>query len=219
MNHSSARIIENVAVTVVAAIAFIMALAGPISAQQTTNRPRPSARARAEEMRARQRDIHNREMVMRSLERAGKQPGKREQVHTLAEIKEDFERMQTVHLEMMRAAFSDKAPALDYKQISEATREIHKCANRMKDNLAVPDPEEKEKKEFAIADADQMKTSLLRLDDLIVSFTTNPHFHNPGVADAQSIVKAALDLNTIIELSGRIRREAERLNKASRKHQ
>jgi len=57
-----------------------------------------------------------------------------------------------------------------------------------------------------------MKASLLSLDGSIMSFIKNPIFKNSGVVDVEQAGKASRDLETIIELSNLINKDAQREN-------
>jgi len=129
-------------------------------------------------------------------------------------------RIQVIKNEMMRAISINNA--LDYRRILETAAEIKKRANRLKTNLALPEPEDNEKnqsiqKENA-SDSEQVKASLLRLDNSIQSFVTNPLFQKP-VIDIQLAAKASCNLESIIELSTSIKKSAERLKKIHEKSQ
>jgi hypothetical protein len=60
-----------------------------------------------------------------------------------------------------------------------------------------------------------MKGALVRLCKMIDRFVENPSLKNPDLADAQQTVQAGRDLLTIMELSGNVKRSAEKL-KSSR---
>lgn len=163
---------------------------------------------------ARQRDISARESLRRSL---GKRP---ERVANpmyvqavIAQVKEDFKRIQVIRNEIVRATSANNA--LDYKFISEATGEIKKRSSRLKNNLGLPDPKENEKSEKSGSELDhaQIKDALLTLCNRIESFVKSSIFETPGVIDAELSVKANRDLQSMIELSSNIRKRAQTLNK------
>ena len=115
---------------------------------------------------------------------------------------------------MLGAALS--SDALDYKAISETTREIGKCAVRLKGNLSLPAAEDVDRRSWAYGhaqDASQLKAALRRLDTLIMGFIASPFFKNRDVVDAKAGAKASGDLEEIIELSRTVSADAARLSK------
>ena len=62
-----------------------------------------------------------------------------------------------------------------------------------------------------------MKAALLSLDGSIMRFINNPIFKNPGVVEVEQAARARRDLDTIIEFSQLIKKDAERLSKPSEK--
>ncbi len=104
---------------------------------------------------------------------------------------------------------------LDYKFVSEVTGEIKKRASRLEKNLALPEPQENEKRVVNQGELNeaQMRVALLMLCDRIESFVKSPIFETPGVLDVQHSTKASSDLESILKLSGTVRKSAERLKK------
>ncbi len=200
-----------------AVVAFLLVLPGAALAQRTTPK-NPSGRETYEATRARERNIRDREMRMQHLDDLiGKQPTKKEQMLALAQIKEDFERMQAVNNNLLREVSIKQA--LDFKLISEATEEINKLAKRLKSNLVFPETEQnkEDQKKANAVDATNLKVSIQQLDSFVMSFVTNPHFQNLGVLDTENAAKASNDLKAIIELSGNIKKHSEKLSKTSPK--
>ena len=60
----------------------------------------------------------------------------------LAQIAEDYQRIQLINNRMMSGAMSRPVP--NFNDIAEATAEIKRRANRMRDNLRLPVPEKSE---------------------------------------------------------------------------
>lgn len=138
---------------------------------------------------------------------------KKRRLSLLPLIKEDFTRIQIVNNEMMRKVFDDEV--LDYKRISESIGEIRKRASRLRENLMLPETEVGDKNMRALRPnaSALLKDSLLTLDNMIMAFVRNPLFQQPNVVDAKLSAKAGDELKTIIEFSGGIRKEAEKLSK------
>ena len=166
------------------------------------------------------RDRQNREAGLRSAE-LGVAVEKRDQKRiqaTIEQMKEDFKRLQIVRNEMARNVLADKP--FDYKRVSGEAEEVNKRAERLRTFLMPPAAEDKERekdqKNHVEFDNEAMKGALVKLCTLIDSFVENPILKTPGVANVEQSAKAGRDLLGIIELSGNIKRSAERLNKASR---
>jgi hypothetical protein len=163
----------------------------------------------------RQREL--REKTLRSLE-MGPALEKRDQQRieaAIKQVKEDFKQLQIIRNEIVHDLLASKP--LDYKLISDETAEINKRADRLKVFLMPPDAEDKEKhpKDQVEFNNDEMKGALVRLCNRIANFIENPVLKSPGTVDVEQSTKAGGDLLIIIELSGNIKRSAERLSKAS----
>lgn len=135
----------------------------------------------------------------------------------LTQIAEDYQRIQLINNRMMSGAMSRPVP--NFKDIAEATAEIGRRANRLKDNLRLPAPEKSESAKailpLRVNDAAQMKAALLDLDRSIMSFIKNPIFKNTGVVDLEEATKASCDLVTIINSSQLLSKEARKLSKSA----
>src|SRR5947207_14405111 len=111
-------------------IAASLGLAIPIMAQQG---PRPPndvdpARARFEE-------TSKREMQLRGLGNMPSKPADPKQLQALmAQVQQDFERILTLHNQIVHAITTDEALAIDF--VSDATGEIRKRAARLQATLA-----------------------------------------------------------------------------------
>ena len=129
----------------------------------------------------------------------------------MAQTEEDFNRILTLHNEIARALSSNNA--LDYRFVSDATTEIKKRATRVQSSLKLA-PEEgyTGEKVDEIGDP-EMKDALVKLCKQIRSFVTNPSIENPNTVDAQQLTKARHDLDALIQLSGQIKKDADRIKK------
>ena len=197
------------------AVVCTLAFTESLFAQQDRSRGRPSGRDVYEEAKIRNRNLQNRGLVIEHAGDADKKPISDEQLKSLiSRMKEDFRRLQIVNNNMMRTVTVSKG--LDYKIVQEATDEINKCAKRLQALLPILDTEDDKKDEDKqnASDPKQMRPALFRLDDLIMSFVTSPLFKN--LVDTENAEKARRDLTGIIELSGAIKKNAEKLIKASK---
>ncbi|MDQ3803145.1 MAG: hypothetical protein M3416_04750, partial [Acidobacteriota bacterium] len=161
--------------------------------------------------------IREREIIMREMEKeANSAPRPKPAELALAEIAEDYKRLQLVNNEMMAAVI--RAPAPDYKLVAEATAEIRERAERLRGNLKLPEPDadaEARPEPRPAADAAGLKAALLALDRSIMSFVGSPLFKNTDVIDAGAAAKASRDLADVIERSRLAGKDAARLGKKS----
>lgn len=133
------------------------------------------------------------------------------------QINEDFQRIQVIHNEMVRMLQPDKN--LDYDRLTELTDDLKKRSARLRENLALPEPEKAETKPAHNEPIDEshMKKNIVALHDQVVSFVANPLFKNLGVVDAKVIDSATENLGAIIDISDEIKREAKILGKPAKK--
>jgi len=127
------------------------------------------------------------------------------------QIVEDFRDLQSVNNKMMATAFSQ--PDVDYKYISRMVGEIGKKASRLKSNLALPKPEEKQEPSTGsaeVSNTEQFKTELLSLDKSLMSFVNNPIFQT-GVIDLRLVHQANTDLEAVIDMTTRLKKVSEKL--------
>ena len=161
----------------------------------------------------------NREAKLRSAEvgATAEQLNKQRLIAGIEQTKQDFKRIQVVRNNMVDDLVAKKP--LDFRQISERADEVNKRASRLKTYLLPPTPEAEKrpeaKKEGSYTE-EELKGALVRLCNTIYSFTGNEMFKNPGALDAQKSLKMGGDLLSIIELSGDIKRSADKLGKSSK---
>jgi hypothetical protein len=204
------------------AATVLLAAPGPARAQGGEPKDSPQPRRPTFSSNPRAPDpasIRERQSSMRSTElAAARKPRPPEQARlALAQIAEDYRRIQVVNNQMLSAALG--SPALDYKNISEGTKEIGKRAARLKSSLVLPAPEGPPRR-WAYGhsrDAAQMRAALQKLDGLVMGFVMSPFFRNRDVLDAHAGAKASADLDEIIELTRLISEDAARLGKVAGK--
>jgi hypothetical protein len=203
----------------------IATLFSQVSAQTTVARPPspavPAGGARTSEI-TDPPSIIERQYMMRQMEiEAGKPPLTAEQKKlALAQIADDYAQIQVINNKMMSAAM--KAPVPNYASIAETIAEIGKRAGRIKTNLPLPGDDKKEANakpvEYKnVVDPSGMKASLLFLDAAIMRFVNNPIFNNTSVVPVREAAKAKRDLDTIVEFSNLIGKDAKKLSKTSNK--
>ena len=191
------------------ALILLFLFAAPVFSQSVpTGGPPPIDRRNAD--RIRQQDISQREYQLRNF---GTEPNKpkddRELKARMEQTEEDFTRILTLHNEIARALSSKKD--LDYHFVSEAMTEIKKRATRVQATLALGLPSDeapiKEKSD------PEIKDSLIKLCKEIRSFVTNPIIETPNTVEAEQLTRARRDLESLIQLSGLIKKDADHLSK------
>jgi hypothetical protein len=152
------------------------------------------------------------------LRNFGNEPGgpkdERQVKALMAQTEEDFTRILTLHNEIARVLKSDKP--LNYNFVSEASAEIKKRASRVQSSLMLGLSEEEAVNAHKVEEPanPEVKEELVKLCKQIRSFVTNPTIENPNTVDAQQLTKARQDLDGLIQLSGRIKKDADKLSKA-----
>jgi hypothetical protein len=211
--NSTSKLLLRVAVAAV----LVPALAHAVMALQERRSER-AREVRDREMRAREeREL---QVNLGMLEGASRRRAERYPSRQIyAQISEDFLRLQVVNADLMQAVLG--GGALDFTFVAKSASEIRKRAGRLKDNMMLPEPEKGPRRPAVEvgADAVQLKASLTALGELIYGFAHNPIFKEANVADVQMLTKARRDLDEIIELSGRVRKSSEKLQKAGRPSQ
>ena len=132
------------------------------------------------------------------------------------QINEDFQRIQVIHNEIVRMLQPDKG--LNYDRLADLTNDMKKRSARLRENLALPQPEKTDTpptRSEAVDDA-HLKKTIANLHDVIVNFVANPLFKNLGVVDAKVVDAAGDNLDDIIGLSEQIKREAKLLGKTAK---
>ena len=193
------------------ALPLLMFFISPASAQNSPGPPVIDRTANTD--RIRQQEMSSREWQLRNFGHEPNAAKDRRQVEALmAQTEEDFNRILTLHNEIARALTSKKD--LDYAFVSEASAEIKKRASRVQSSLAMrPSPEETLELEKSPAPKDlPMKEELVKLCQQIRSFVTNPSIENPNTINAEQMAKARKDLETVIQLSTRIKKDADKLS-------
>jgi hypothetical protein len=160
--------------------------------------------------RIREQDMSRREYDLRNFGTQPVTPKDERQVKALmAQTEEDFTRILTLHNEIARALASKKD--LDYHFVSEATAEIKKRASRVQSRLVLHLTSDD--LPVKVQTDAEMKDSLIKLCKEIRSFVTNPIIENPNTVDAAQLPRARHDLESLIQLSALIKKDADKLSK------
>ena len=193
-------------------ILILLFLAAPVFSQQAPGPPPIDRRTNPE--RARQQDMTRREYQLRNF---GNQPGgtsdRRQLEALMAQTEQDFNRILTLHNEIARAISSNRD--LDYHFVSDATAEIRKKANRLQTTLGLREPIKVQlnTKEGGDTNNAPLKTALVNLCKHIKNFVTNPVIETPSTVNAEQLAKARRDLESLIQLSEQIKKDADKLIK------
>ena len=191
---------------IVAVAAFALALVSAVSAQAVNK-----DKERAEN----ERDLDLRSWNLRILSlqyNRNKHRTPQDPKQALAQLQKDFSQLQVLNRSLLTAALG-KTP-LEPKFVSQSVGEIRKRAQRLNENLALPEPAPAaDQVAPPAAGAPQLRPAVLKLGRLIFSFVDNPFFKEASVIDAQLTIKARRDLEDIIELSGQIKKSSEQLGK------
>ncbi|MFN2512391.1 MAG: hypothetical protein ABR568_13365 [Pyrinomonadaceae bacterium] len=164
--------------------------------------------------RARQQDLSRREYQLRNFgNQPGRTPDRRQLEALMAQTEQDFNRILTLHNEIARAISSNQD--LDYHFVSDATAEIRKKASRLQTTLGLHDPnkEPQNTKEGEKANSAQLKPALFSLCKHIKNFVTNPVIETPATVNAEQLTRARRDLESLIQLSEQIKKDADKLSK------
>jgi hypothetical protein len=191
-------------------LTLMFLFATPVFAQSAAGPPPIDRKNNAD--RIRQQDMSRREYQLRNFGTERRAPKDRRQLEALmAQTEEDFNRILTRHNEIARIIQSKDA--LDYRFVSDATGEIQKRASRVQSTFGLGLSEEETQGAGKLQEIKDLQTkdALIKLCKQIRSFVTNPIIENPNTIDAQLLVKARLDLESVIQLSGQIKKDADKL--------
>jgi hypothetical protein len=204
---------RTITMRVILQIFYASALAS--TAMITTQAQSPAERQRGidPEMEQRQRDLRLLDKTMKAREITKTTP-RRDPKVVIAEIGEDFTRIQVVNNDLGEAA-SGSAP-LNLEFVVKSAAELVERTKRLGGNLGHPEPEKGSRppKLEPVTDVAQLRGALATLDKLITQFTHNPMFTDASTRDAELFVKARRDLAEINVLSEHIKKNAEELSKA-----
>src|SRR5436190_1442736 len=196
------RFLRNAKSSLIIQVAIIPAFIFSVSAQGG-RRPSPADTRRT---------INNetyRELMKN--EREGMGPSKTTpdvtQAGILKQLRLDFKGIQDVNNKMMADAWAQQT--LDYGHISEMISDINEKANRLKNNLLLPEVDKTKKKEtLVLSGMKEFRSALMRLDHSIMNFVTNPIFQKANVIEIQLATQASQDLEDVIALSGNLKKIA-----------
>ena len=160
------------------------------------------------------------QMIEQALTTEGRAPRvKRYQPAVLDQIRTDFLQIQVTERQLTKSAAAQLD--IDLKLVGQLAGEIRKRSRRLKENLALPQPETQQSVVGASSPvattSERLRMSLTDLSDLIESFVSNPMFEHTKLFDPKLSNKATWDLDAIIRLSEEIKRGSEKLRKSQSK--
>lgn len=191
------------------AVALMLLFAAPLLAQTPTGPP-PVSKVNTDRMR--QQDMSQREWQLRNFgNEAGGPADQRRLKALMVQTEEDFNRILALHNELARALSSKNA--VDYRFVSDTTAEIKKRATRVQSTLKLEPEQGYTPLKVDEINDDGMKDALIKLCQQIRSFVTNPSIENPNTVDAEQLKKARHDLDSVIQLSAQLKKDADKLKK------
>jgi hypothetical protein len=192
-------------------ITLLLSVAAPTFAQRSAPGGPPPIDKHTNAARKRQQDESSREWQLRNFGNPAVTKDRRRLEALMAQIEEDFNRMLSLHNEIVRAVTATKP--LDYRFVSEATGEIRKRALSIQTNINLtPAAEEIKPLEMpANTSESEMKDGLVKLCKQIKSFVTNPVIDQPNLIDAEKLATAKRDLESVIQLSAHLKKDADLL--------
>ena len=194
-------------------VLFLLLFVAPVFSQGSSPGGPPPIDRSVNADRIRQQEMSGREWQLRNFGNPARGPKDDRQLKALmAQTEEDFSRILALHNEIARALSSNNS--LNYQFVSEATGEIKKRASRVQSSLALHlSPEDAPVKEKSDT---EIKDSLIKLCKEIRLFVTNPSIENPNTVDAQQLLRARRDLESLIQLSGLIKKDADKVAKSGK---
>ena len=206
MDYSSKPVLSAAAALLFAACALVA------QGQQS----RTAEREARERMARDAAESEEREMMLALAERYHRSGEQREPRLALAQIREDFLRLQVVNNDLAKAVSGGRE--LDFNLVAKSASEIRKRAERLKLNLVLPEAVEGAKVPASTppADAEQLRVALSRLDGIVLRFANALHAKGVRRFDAQSSARLRLDLEAIIGLSERVKNSSEKLKRSGR---
>jgi hypothetical protein len=126
------------------------------------------------------------------------------------QVAEDFERILTLHNEIVRGLATNKP--FDYDFLSNAMGEIRKRSTRLQSSLKLekPDRPTGNRETESGLKVTETKDVLILLCKQIESFVKNPIIEKPGTVDARQLARAREDLDSVVELSNNIKKLADK---------
>ena len=155
-------------------------------------------------------DMNRREIQLNNISPKGRPDDPKRAQALMDQVSEDFQRILTRHNELVRAIAGNRS--FDYQFIAEAMGEIRKRSTRLQSSLKLEKPEavSDNRKTESLLVGMETKDEMILLCKKIESFVNNPIIEKPGTVDAQALEKARTDLQSIVELSDVMKKQADK---------
>jgi hypothetical protein len=155
-------------------------------------------------------EMNRREIQLNNIGAKGRSDDPKRAQALMDQVNEDFQGILTRHNELVRAI--DANQSFDYQFIAEAMGEIRKRSTRLQSSLKLEKPEaaSSDRKSESLLVGMGTKDQMILLCKKIESFVKNPIIENPGTVDAQALEKARRDLQSIVELSEVMKKQADK---------
>jgi len=169
-----------------------------------------AAQTMGDPAKAQMQEMNRREIQLNRVSEKGRPDDRKRSQAQMDQVNEDFTRILTRHNEIVRAISASQS--YDYQFISEATGEIKKRSTRLQSSLKLekPEPAADDTKAELLAVGRETKDAMILLCQKIESFVKNPIIEKPGTVDAQAIEQARKDLQSIVELSDAMKKQADK---------
>jgi hypothetical protein len=188
-----------------AALVASAAFSLPVAAQ----RPSYPINRRIEEIN-RQTTESERDALNRELRGDSKRTENAKQKQALREqIKKDLEGIQSEYNQIVLNLKPNADVSRDF--LIETAGNIKGYAARLKINLALPEAKDEKSKDAPEEKPENARQTLLALCKHIYNFVTNPIFETPTGLDIEQSSRAQKDLEAIIQISEKIKTDAEKI--------
>jgi hypothetical protein len=159
---------------------------------------------------ARMQEMTRREIQLNNISEKGPPNDPKRAQAMMDQVSEDFHRILTRHNELVRAI--DANQSLDYKFIAEATSEIRRRSVRLQSSLKLErlEASANDQKTESHLGGMETKDQMILLCKQIEAFVKNPIIEKPGIVDAQALEKARKDLQSVVEISDVMKKQADK---------
>ena len=162
-----------------------------------------------------QQDLQNREWALGHMRDEVRNQSPRDNKLSQAQLREDFRQLQIVNNGLMKRVFIQKT--CNPKDMRSALGEMRKLASRLRVNFAfseksktTTDEIDTETKPDPSTATTGLSSDLLRLDQTVMRFVTNPLFQDLRVLDSSLVARADKDLDEILRLTESLDGELKR---------
>ena len=156
------------------------------------------------------RDLEKRIFNLGLLRTGKSAKTKREPKAVLAEVQDDFTKLQAANNELAEA--NEKNTPLDLEFAEASLKEMRTRAERLMENLTESKLKKREVS-TSPADKNELKIWISKLDTVVGEFSHNPVFREASPDDDKLAKKALKDLDQIIQLTYQLLKGTEMLKK------